>query len=689
MRSAIRRAARDRATTHSVTLANLAPNATYHFRVRSTDGSGNVTTSPAVGTDPLSFTMPSASLRDTTVADFSAGTLAGTSISATVDGEVTLGAGVATDFDGSTLPNGWESGAWTGGTAIVAGGQLTADGAYARTTATYGPSRVLEFRATFGNTTFQNAGFGVDFNTTPRWAAFGIGNSGGQLYARVNNGTEQNVPLGAGYFGSAHSYRIEWMPTEIRFYVDGSLVHTSGTAITDVMRPIVSDYTNGAPALTIDWLRMSPPYATSGTFTSRVFDAGQEVGWAALDVDTQAPDATSLALSVRTGDTADPDASWSNWTPVVIDADIPGSSRYVQYRASLATTDTALTPVLEEVRIGYADAETDTTPPTVTGTVPVDGAINIDPVSSVSASFTEPMDAATIDETSFTLRAGATDVAASVSYASGTATLTPAAPLVPATAYTATVTTAATDLAGNPLTQAYTWTYTTAAAPEPPTGLTDTTVADFGGGTLGGTTVTAFGNGEVTLAPAVGSAFDGTGLPSGWTGSAWDGGAPPVVGGGTVTLDQDLLVTDALYAPSRTLEFVANFSAQNQHIGFANDFNNGQWAIFSTGADGDQLYARSNASPGHRPGPRRGLSERHACVPHRVDRDVGDVLHRWSAGRITRRDLLGQPASGGIGLESVGLPRHRLDPDAAAVRRSRHVRVTRLRRRVVRELGRA
>jgi len=34
-------------------------------------------------------------------------------------------------------------------------------------------------------------------------------------------------------------------------------------------------------------------------------------------------------------------------------------------------------------------------------------------------------------------------------------------------------------------------------------------------------------NGEVTLAPAVGSAFDGTSLPTGWTGSPWAGGALP------------------------------------------------------------------------------------------------------------------------------------------------------------------
>ena len=51
--------------------------------------------------------------------------------------------------------------------------------------------------------------------------------------------------------------------------------------------------------------------------------------------------------------------------------------------------------------------------------------------------------------------------------------------------------------------------------------------------------------------------------------------------------------TSGFFASGRSLEFVANFSDPNQHIGFANDFNSGQWAIFSTWASGGQLYARS------------------------------------------------------------------------------------------------
>ena len=40
------------------------------------------------------------------------------------------------------------------------------------------------------------------------------------------------------------------------------------------MRPLASDLNAGGPDLAVDWLRMSP-YPGSGTFDSRVFDAGQ------------------------------------------------------------------------------------------------------------------------------------------------------------------------------------------------------------------------------------------------------------------------------------------------------------------------------------------------------------------------------------------------------------------------------
>jgi hypothetical protein len=46
------------ATAHSIPLTGLTPGATYHFRVRSADGSGNATTSPAPPSAPATLTVP-------------------------------------------------------------------------------------------------------------------------------------------------------------------------------------------------------------------------------------------------------------------------------------------------------------------------------------------------------------------------------------------------------------------------------------------------------------------------------------------------------------------------------------------------------------------------------------------------------------------------------------------------------
>ena len=112
-----------------------------------------------------------------------------------------------------------------------------------------------------------------------------------------------------------HTYRIEWTASAIRFYVDGTLRHTSAIAITDQLRPIASDFGAGGGALAIDWMRMSP-YPAAGSFTSRVFDAGSTVGWQQLSADELHPVNTSLGFEVRSGNVAVPDASWSSFVPV-------------------------------------------------------------------------------------------------------------------------------------------------------------------------------------------------------------------------------------------------------------------------------------------------------------------------------------------------------------------------------------
>src|SRR4029077_15680644 len=98
-------------------------------------------------------------------------------------------------------------------------------------------------------------------------------------------------------------------------------------------------------------------------------------------------------------------------------------------------------------------------PPTVVSTVPVNGATGVAVNTLVTATFSEVMNAATINGTTFTVTGpGATPVAGGVTYAGSTATFTPTAVLANSTLFTATITTGAKDPAGVPLAANFVWT---------------------------------------------------------------------------------------------------------------------------------------------------------------------------------------------------------------------------------------
>ncbi|MDD5090412.1 MAG: ice-binding family protein, partial [Candidatus Wallbacteria bacterium] len=109
-------------------------------------------------------------------------------------------------------------------------------------------------------------------------------------------------------------------------------------------------------------------------------------------------------------------------------------------------------------------AAPDTTAPTVILTSPVNGATGEAINATITATFSEWMEPATINSVSFTLKQGAVAVPCEVTYAGAIASLNPDSDLASSTTYTAEITVAATDLAGNALAVAKTWSFTTGAA---------------------------------------------------------------------------------------------------------------------------------------------------------------------------------------------------------------------------------
>ncbi len=347
-------------TSHSASLSGLTPGRTYHFRVSSADDARNTATSPAPPAAPATFATP-AFLLDSSVADFAAGTRASTyagASDAAVDGEVQLQPTVGEEFNGPALPADWTVTPWaTGGTGVIAGSALTVDGARAGTTAAHTADRSVEFVATLGATAFRHVGFGVDLNTAP-WAIFSTG--GGSLatglWARTSQGGNTNTQLTGVLTTAPHRYRIDWTPTTVQYFVDGALVATHARAITTPMRPMASDLNTGGGNVPLHWLRMSP-YATAGSFTSRVMDAGIAADWGRLEAGATTAAGTGLTLETRSGSTAVPDASWSAWQPATSGSDVASpNGRYIQYRANLSTGSTRVTPTLDSVRIRYEAA---------------------------------------------------------------------------------------------------------------------------------------------------------------------------------------------------------------------------------------------------------------------------------------------------------------------------------------------
>jgi len=99
--------------------------------------------------------------------------------------------------------------------------------------------------------------------------------------------------------------------------------------------------------------RASLSNITNGIYTSNVFDAKNIVQWGNLRTI-----GSGVSLQTRSGNTLDPDATWSNWQNANRnDLDelrvASPSARYLQYRATLNVSDAARKPQLSRIEVAY------------------------------------------------------------------------------------------------------------------------------------------------------------------------------------------------------------------------------------------------------------------------------------------------------------------------------------------------
>ena len=366
------------ATQHHLTLTGLTPNSTYYFMITSTAQDDQTM---AVALAP-SFTVPGPTLHDTARLDFGAGTVNGTYVAQTADGKVILAPTSGSEFSGPSLPDGWVEATWAPeGYSNIENGVLVVQGRASRpaTPPFQVPARArlkrkrrrrprtcapdlahssLSARFSITGDTFQHAGFGQTFaSASEPWAMFSTGADAQQLYVRTNaGGASLDTGVGAQYLGSFHRFRIDWKTDSVDYYIDGALVHSDAVAITAPMRAVAaSDFDPNGGVVFVDWMRMSS-YAATGTFDSRIFDALSDVTWKTIQWTKATPTGTSVAIAVRTGDTPVPDGTWSAFAPIAAPGAFTATSRYIQYRATLTTSDPDQTPELQDIIVTTSQA---------------------------------------------------------------------------------------------------------------------------------------------------------------------------------------------------------------------------------------------------------------------------------------------------------------------------------------------
>ncbi len=173
------------------------------------------------------------------------------------------------------------------------------------------------------------------------------------------------------------------------------------------------------------------------------------------------------------------------------DSDLTGSLVYVA-TITAGAKDLAGNAAVNKTWSFTTGPGTDTTAPTVSSSSPADLDTGVAVNANIAASFSEAMDPATIDATTFTLTQGGTPVPGAVTYVGTVATFNPTSNLTGGLVYDATITTGAKDLAGNAAVL-NTWSFTTGPGP-------DTTAPTVGSLNPADTDIGVVVNGNITAA---------------------------------------------------------------------------------------------------------------------------------------------------------------------------------------------
>jgi hypothetical protein len=101
-------------------------------------------------------------------------------------------------------------------------------------------------------------------------------------------------------------------------------------------------------------------YTATGMVLSDVLDAKLVSKWGALRWNVETPPGTSASVAVRSGNVAEPDDTWSEWSEEQTDprqaAALAPSARFLQYRVTLRSDSPEKTPSLRDLTIRYQNS---------------------------------------------------------------------------------------------------------------------------------------------------------------------------------------------------------------------------------------------------------------------------------------------------------------------------------------------
>lgn len=101
--------------------------------------------------------------------------------------------------------------------------------------------------------------------------------------------------------------------------------------------------------------KLSSHYVKEGIFESRVYDAKFIAKWGNISWKAKTPRGTKVTLATRSGNTKNPDDTWSPWSKEYKDSKgtpvVSPPARFIQYRATLSTVNRGITPVITEVSL--------------------------------------------------------------------------------------------------------------------------------------------------------------------------------------------------------------------------------------------------------------------------------------------------------------------------------------------------